>query len=166
MDSTVTILYEDRVIDPHIPSSCKIYYDPEINMALKVNLFQQFWALSECFDLIKEYEQAMNIRYEFILRARLDSILNYGGEGLSLSNNSILIPDENHYFGYNDRFAIGPPPLMKKYMRRWHDISNCTVQNLHPESFLKGFLKRVGIVVQPVSGLTFTQQLHRKDRCH
>jgi hypothetical protein len=136
-------------------------------MALEINLFQQLWALSECFDLIEEYAKTMGVHYEFIIRSRADSDLHYIGETLPFPGNwTILIPDENHFFGYNDRFAIGSAPLMKKYMRRWHDISNCTVQNLHPESFLKGFLKRVGIVVQPVSGLTFTQQLHRKDRCH
>ena len=41
MNSTVTILYEDRLIDPHIPSTCKTYYHPgnswQTNKALTIN---------------------------------------------------------------------------------------------------------------------------------
>jgi hypothetical protein len=167
MNSTVIILYQDRAIDPHIPSTCKTFYDPVINMAHEINYFQQLWALSECFDFIKGYEKKMNIRYEFIIRSRADSVLNYIEETLPLPNSStILIPDENHFFGYNDRFAVGSATLMEKYMRRWHDLSSCNVRNLHPESYLKLSLNRLGIVVQPVRNLTFEQEPHGKDQCH
>jgi hypothetical protein len=167
MDSTVTILYEDRVIDPHIPSTCKTFYNPAMNMAHEINYFQQLWALSECFDFIKEYEEEMNIRYEFIVRSRPDSVLNYIQETLPLPNSStILIPDENHFNGYNDRFAVGPATLMEKYMRRWHDLSSCNVKNIHAESFLKLSLNRLGIGVQPVKNLTLGEQPHGKNQCH
>jgi hypothetical protein len=167
MDSTVTVLYEDRVIDPNIPSSCQTFYSPSMGIEHEIHYFQQLWAISECFDLIKEYEKTMNIRYEFVVRARPDSILNYAGESLPLPNNStILIPNEQHWFGYNDRFAIGSVALMEKYMRRWHDLSKCYVRNIHAESFLKLSLDRLSINVQLLSNLSYPQEPHGKDQCH
>jgi hypothetical protein len=167
MNSTVTILYEDRVIDPHIPSTCKTFYGAPMKMGHEINYFQQLWAMSECFDFIKEYEKEMNIRYEFIVRSRSDSVLNYIQETLPLPNSStILIPDENHAYGYNDRFAVGPATLMEKYMRRWHDLRNCNIQNIHAESFLKLFLNRSGVHVELVRSLTYEQKPHGKDQCH
>jgi hypothetical protein len=62
MDSTVTILYEDRAVDPGAPSSCKLFYDPKINPVKETHYFQQLWALSECFDFIKDYEKTMGVR--------------------------------------------------------------------------------------------------------
>jgi hypothetical protein len=167
MNSTVTILYEDRIIDPHIPSTCKTFNDPPINMARELNYLQQLWALSECFDFIKDYEKKMNVRYEFIVRSRPDSVLNYIGKTLPLPNSStILIPDENHFFGYNDRFAIGSATSMDKYMRRWHDLSSCNIRNIHSQSFLKLSLKQLGVHVQLMSNLSIKQQPHGKDQCH
>ncbi len=167
MNSTVTVLYEDRVIDPHIPSNCKTFYRPTIDKAKEVSYFQQLWGLSECFDLVKDYEEKMNIRYEFLIRSRSDSAIHKIPEVLELPNSStILIPDENHFSGYNDRFAIGHMSVMEKYMRRWNHISACHIRNLHAESFLKLFLKRNGVHVQPVPKLSYGQKLHGIDECH
>jgi hypothetical protein len=167
MDSTVTILYEDRVINPRIPSSCKTFYKPKINITREINHFQPIWALNECFDLIKEYEKKMGVRYEFIVRSRPDSVLNYIKKTLPLPNSStILIPDENHFFGYNDQFAIGPAGLMEKYMRRWRDLRSCNVRNINSESFLKSSLDRRSVRVQLVRNLTYEQIRHGKDQCH
>jgi hypothetical protein len=167
MNSTVTILYEDRVINPHIPSTCKAFYKPRMNPAREINYFQQLWALSECFDLVKEYEEMMGVRYEYFIRARPDSVLNYAKTTLSLSNDSaILIPNENHFFGYNDRFAIGRTTLMKKYMRRWHDLRSCHTKNIHSASFLKSTLHRHGVHVQLLSDLKYPQMGHGKNQCH
>ena len=166
-NSTVTVLYEDRAINPRIPSTCKTFYKPRMNPARQINYFQQIWALSECFDLVKEYEEMMGVRYEFFIRSRPDSVLNYAKTTLSLPNNSaILIPNENQFFGYNDRFAIGPTTLMKKYMQRWHDLRSCHIKNIHSESFLKATLNRYGINVQPMSDLKYHQKGHGPNQCH
>jgi hypothetical protein len=167
MNSTVTVLYEDRVIDPHIPPTCETYYYPDMNQSHVIPYYQQLWGLAECFDLVKRYEQKMNIRYELFIRARSDSVLYNVSEPLSLPNNrTVLIPDENHFGGYNDRFAIGPINIMETYMRRWHILSTCHVQNLHAETFLKLLLNRHSINVQPEESLSYRQELHGQDRCH
>jgi hypothetical protein len=167
INSTVIILYEDRVIDPHIPSNCKTFYNPDIAKAKEMLYFQQIWGLTECFDLVKEYEQKMNIRYEFLIRSRSDSVLDKVPETLEpLNNSTIIIPDENHFSGYNDRFAIGPMSLMEKYMRRWHDLSACHIQNIHAESFLKLLLNRFGVNVQLVKTLSYVEKPHGLGECH
>jgi hypothetical protein len=167
MNSTVTVLYEDRVIDPHIPSNCKTFYRPTIDKAKEVPYFQQLWGLSECFDLVKDYEEKMNIRYELLIRSRPDSLLDKVPESLQPPNNStILIPDENHFGGYNDRFAIGHISPMEKYMRRWNNISACHIQNLHAETFLKLFLHHFGVHVQLMKNISYAEKSHGQDRCH
>ncbi|CAF2936853.1 unnamed protein product, partial [Rotaria sp. Silwood2] len=167
LNSTVTILYEDRVIDPHIPSNCKTFYYPPMSRSHVIPYYQQLWGLAECFDLVKEYEQKMNIRYEFLIRARPDSVLNRVPQALEPVNNSTLvIPNENGFGGYNDRFAIGSMSIMEKYMRRWHDLSRCYIENLHAESFLKLLLNRFNINVQLMKTLSYEQQPHGVGRCH
>jgi hypothetical protein len=167
MNSAVTILYEDRVIDPHIPLNCKTFYSPRIAPVMEMHYFQQMWGLSECFDLVKEYEQKMNIRYEFLIRSRPDSVLDKVPETLKPPNNlTIIIPDEDHFGGYNDRFAIGSVSLMEKYMRRWHNLSACHIQNIHAESFLKLFLNRFGVNAQLLRNLSYVQMPHGIGKCH
>jgi len=109
----------------------------------------------------------MNIRYEFLIRSRSDSVLDKVPEILELPNNStIIIPDEYHFGGYNDRFAIGSISLMEKYMRRWNNLSACHIQNLHSESFLKLFLNRLGVNVRLVQYMTYQEKKHGRDQCH
>ncbi|CAF4731640.1 unnamed protein product, partial [Rotaria sp. Silwood1] len=161
LNSTVTILYEDRVIDPNIPSTCKTFYYPNMDRSHVISYYQQLWRLAECFDLVKEYEQKMNIRYELLIRARSDSVLDIVPRTLEPLNNSTLVkPNENDFGCYNDRFSIGSMSIMEKYMRRWHDLSRCHVENLHTESFLKLFLNRFNINVQLMTRLSYKEQPH------
>jgi hypothetical protein len=116
---------------------------------------------------VKDYEEKMNIRYEFLIRSRSDSAIHKIPEVLELPNNStILIPDENHFGGYNDRFAVGYMSLMEKYMRRWHNISACHIRNIHAETFLKKVLDHFGVHVQLTKDISYTEKLHGKDECH
>jgi hypothetical protein len=141
-----------------------IYHRTE---ATEPRYFQEVWGLAECFDLVKEYEQKMNIRYELLIRSRSDSVLDKVPETLEPPNNlTILIPDENHWGGYNDRFAIGSVSIMEKYMRRWHNLSACHIQNIHIESYLKLFLDRFGANVRLVQNLTYEEKLHGIGECH
>jgi hypothetical protein len=167
LNSTVTILYEDRIIDPYIPLNCSTFYYPSMERSHVIPYYQQLWGLAECFDLVKDYEQKMNIRYELFIRARIDSLLVGVSKNLEPPNNStIVIPDIHHFGGYNDRFAIGFISIMEKYMRRWHYISACYVRNLHAESFLKLFLTRFNISVELVRNLAYDQAAHGLGRCH
>ena len=131
---------------------------------MRMPYYQQLWGLSECFDLVKDYEQNMGIRYEFLIRARSDSLLVKIPSTLEPANKStILIPDEA---GYNDRFAVGSIVLMEKYMRRWHDLQSCYVHNINAENFLKLTLERLGIAVQLEQNLSFPPIPYGDGKCH
>ena len=167
MNSTVTIFYEDRDIDPGIPSNCSTFYHPSMSISHVTPYYQQLWGLAECYDLVKDYEQKMNIRYELFIRARADSLLNKVSQNLEPPNNStIVIPDELHFGGYNDRFAFGSISIMEKYMRRWHYMKTCCVKNLHAETFLKLFLEQSNINIQLTKNVSYEQKLHGVGQCH
>jgi hypothetical protein len=102
-----------------------------------------------------------------LIRSRPDSVLDKVPETLKPPNNlTIIIPDEDHFGGYNDRFAIGSVSLMEKYMRRWHNLSACHIQNIHAESFLKLFLNRFGVNAQLLRNLSYVQMPHGIGKCH
>ena len=163
----MTILYEDRNIDPHIPSDCQTFYSPDVTEATKARYFQQLWALNECFNLVKEYEQKMNIRYELLIQSRSDSVLVKIPDTLLPPNNApIIIPNGNPLHGYNDRFAIGSMAVMEKYMRRWESLRTCQMQNIHAESFLKLLLNATGVNVQLEDNLALTQKKDGTGECH
>lgn len=167
LNSTVTILYKDRDIDPHIPSNCSTFYYPSMPTSHVTHYYQQLWGLAECYDLVKDYEQKMNIRYELFIRARADSLLDKVSQKLEPPDNStIVIPDELDFGGYNDRFAFGSTSIMEKYMRRWHYIKTCRVKNLHAETFLKLFLGQFNINIQLTKNVSYEQKPHGVDQCH
>jgi hypothetical protein len=167
MNSTVTIIYRAPVMDPHRPLDCPELFNPHANKEPEEVYFQQLWGLTECFDLVKEYSEKMNIRYEFFIRARADSFLSQAPRTLVPPNNwTIIIPDVDHFGGYNDRFAVGPIDLMEKYMRRWHILSTCLIKNIHAETFLKLNLDRIHANVQLVKNFTYIEAPHGVGRCH
>ena len=167
MNSTVTVLYEDRDVDPRIPTNCSVFYDPFMQPHHTVHYYQQLWGLAECYDLVKEYERTMNITYELFLRARPDTYLtNTSSTFEPFDTSAILIPDEYHYGGVNDRFAIGSMALMEGYMRRWHDLRMCRVRNLHAETYLKLTLARLGTKVHLTPNISYREIAHDAKECH
>ncbi|CAF3364074.1 unnamed protein product [Rotaria socialis] len=129
--------------------------------------YQQVWALSECSALVKEYEKKLNIRFEFLIRARPHSVLALVNQTLEpLNNLTIAIPDQHNFGGYNDRFAIGSMSMMGKYMSRWHNFSACYIKNIHAESFLKLFLDRFHSNVTLIKRLTYEHLPHGFGHCH
>ena len=67
----------------------------------------------------------------------------------SLDPHFIYIPKFANWYGYNDRFAIGPPALMDLYMNRFKDLDTYfdAGGTFHPESFLAWQLRRHHIAV-------------------
>jgi hypothetical protein len=102
--------------------------------------------------LVKEYEKDNNMTFDYVMRLRPDlefkSIFNW-----NLFEGSIITPSEDHFRGYNDRFAVGPRNLMEMYMNRlgyWmseNDDINFTTQN---EVNLKHHLDNHNILVNKI----------------
>jgi hypothetical protein len=147
MDTTVTILYEDRDINPNIPSDC----EPKFilpNHIYKIDAyFQQVWALNQCFQFVKDYEKRFNIKYQLMIRTRVD-IVSRSPFTLERNqsfnvNTTILAPPNRFFDALDDGFAVGPMRLMFHYMTRWNSFNQCPPDRIyHSETYLTQYLKR------------------------
>ena len=115
-------------------------------------IYYQLKQFQSVFNMVKEYEKDNNMTFDYVMRLRPDlefkSIFNW-----NLFEDSIITPSEDHFRGYNDRFAVGPRNLMELYMNRlgyWmskNDDINFTTQN---EVNLKHHLDNHNILVNNI----------------
>jgi hypothetical protein len=115
-------------------------------------IYYQLKQIQSVFNIVEEYEKNNNMTFDYVMRLRPDleikSIFNWKSLG-----EFIITPSEDHFRGYNDRFAIGPRNLMEIYMNRldyWiseNDDINFTTQN---EVNLKHYLDNHNILVNKI----------------
>ena len=152
--SSVIKIEEDSVLPDLTYQKSKYKYqdfqlDSENDSKLIYYQLKQFQSV---FNMVKEYEKDNNMTFDYVMRLRPDlefkSIFNW-----ELFEDSIITPCEDHFRGYNDRFAIGPRNLMEVYMNRlnyWmseNDDINFTTQN---EVNLKHHLDNHNILVNKI----------------
>ena len=143
MNSTVTILFEDRFIDPGFPPNCPPkFHLPEHD---EPTYLQQLWSLNECYDFVRDHEKRFKIRYQLMIRARVDILakmpLTFERSGKYNVNTTIIVPPNRNFLGIDDGFALGPIELMSHYMKRWNSLRQCLFGgNIHPETYLKKYL--------------------------
>jgi hypothetical protein len=152
--SSVIKIEEDSVLPDLSYQKLKYKYqefqlDSENDTKLIYYQLKQFQSV---FNLVKEYEKDNNMTFDYVMRLRPDlefkSIFNW-----NLFEGSIITPSEDHFRGYNDRFAVGPRNLMEVYMNRlgyWmseNDDINFTTQN---EVNLKHHLDNHNILVNKI----------------
>lgn len=170
-NSTINIVRQDVVnIDPRFPKTCDYQYHYTGKNKI-IPIEQERLAQANCYDIVREYEQKRRIRYQLLVRARTDSVYvrlptTFERSGKFNLSNAIIVPNEHHYYGVNDRFAIGSIDLMKHYMRRWHQLRQCITNNVHPESFLAFVLNNTKIRVIADSDISLVQVPHGKNQCH
>jgi hypothetical protein len=170
-NATVNIVHEDILdIDPGFPPKCKHRYVFTQRRKI-VPIEQERFAQATCYNIVRAYERKRNIRYQLMIRARSDSAFTrlpstFERNGDFNPNNTIIVPDEHHYYGINDRFAIGPMDSMKYYMTRWYQLPLCLAENVHPESFLAFVLYRNKINVTRDIDISLVQVPHDKKQCH
>ncbi|XP_024394928.1 uncharacterized protein [Physcomitrium patens] len=71
-------------------------------------LLQYFNLVEGCLGLISEYEKKHNIKYDWIVRTRVDGYWTGPLPPLSSLNPSVYhIPEGSHYGGLNDRLGVG-----------------------------------------------------------
>lgn len=170
-NATVNIIHEDTAdIDPGFPPTCR--YEYPFTLKHKIVLIEQErLAQANCYRIVREYEKKTNVRYQLLIRARSDSVFTrlpktFERDGKFSPDQTIIVPDEHHYYGINDRFAIGPMETMQHYMSRWHCLSHCLTQNVHPESFLEFILKIKNATVVRDPDVSLVQVPHSKTQCH
>ena len=135
INTTVTILYKDRNIDPNIPSNREPKFILPKHIYKIDAYFQQVWALNQCFHFVKNYEKRFNIKYQLMIRTRVD-ILSQSSFTLQRDhpfnvNTTILAPPNRFFDALDDGFAVRRMELMFHYMTRWN--------NFNEYSFSKSF---------------------------
>jgi len=105
---------------------------------------QQFWKIKMCHDMMLNYQEKNNIKYDWVIRCRPDLIITRKIDDLTkLDKNYIYVPvfpprfaikvpncyDEDYVYNYShnngympDQFAIGSVDLMSKYAARHDDL--------------------------------------------
>ena len=148
LNSTVTVLYEDRVIDPGIPDDCHPQFHPRNETSFHVfDYLQQLWALVECYNLVKDYEKHYNIQYQLLVHARIDTITRmpstFERTGAFNPNTTLIVSPVRYSPTYDDGFTLGPIELMRYFMTRWHALRDCpSDRNYEPNVFLLRYLNR------------------------
>ncbi|CAF1198790.1 unnamed protein product [Adineta steineri] len=173
-NSTVTVIYEDRVIDPKIPADCHPEFQLPGGAPIPVvGYFQQLWALAECYDLVKDYGKRFNIEYQLLIRARIDALIRLPStldrnDPFNV-NTTVLIPPNRYYPNlHDDGFAIGPMKLMYYFMTRWYTLRNCPPDiDYQPGKYLKKHLSRfMNVTVdKDMTGAADAIQ-HGPNKCH
>jgi hypothetical protein len=152
--SSVIKIEEDSVLPDltHQKSKYK-YQDFQLDSENEPKLiYYQLKQFQSVFNMVKEYEKDNNMIFDYVMRLRPDlefkDIFDW-----TLFEDSIITPSEDHFHGYNDRFAIGPRNLMEVYMNRldyWmseNDDINFTTQ---AEVNLKYYLDNHNILVNKI----------------
>nr|ACC43950.1 unknown [Philodina roseola] len=173
LNTTVTIIYEDRFVDPQIPDDCQ----PQFQLPRHVTFplpayFQQLWSLNECYDLVKEYEEKFHFDYQLMIRARIDTLgkmpSTFERSNEFNVNRTILVPPHRYFSGIDDGFALGPMKEMSFYMKRWLSFRQCPPdRNFHPETYLRNYLLRFTnfTVDASISGAADAIR-HGQKQCH
>lgn len=174
LNSTVTVLYEDRIIDPQIPSDCKAEFQLRGGAPIPVlGYLQQLWALAECYHLVKDYEKRFHVQYQLLVRTRID-ILNQMPSTFDRAdpfniNTTIILP-RNRYFPqvYDDGFAMGPMESMFYYMTRWYHLKRCPPDGVYqPGIYLFRHLQRfLNVTIDPESTGAADAIAHGSKFCH
>ena len=115
-------------------------------------IFRQLKQFQSVFNLVKEYEKDNNMMFDYVLRLRPDlefkTIFRW-----ELNDESIQVPSEDNFGGYNDRFAIGPRNLMDVYMNRldyWMSENGDETFTTHNETNLKDHLTNNNIPITKI----------------
>lgn len=110
------------------------------------NTLRQFYFIELCNNLRRDYEREKNIKFDIIVRTRLDNKIVAPLPNLNNCDpKKIYIPSGEDHGGINDRFAFGGDHAMNVYSNKINRISEYMQHSgmpFHPETMLKWFLDR------------------------
>jgi hypothetical protein len=115
------------------------------------NMHSMFYHNYKCMELIKNYQQKHNIKFDIIIKYRADI---YSDNILNLDKpdkNTIYIPDRYNYGGINDQIAYGDFTSMEIYSECYLNFLNCakSCNKFHPETILSHHLKTKNLNISP-----------------
>lgn len=140
---------------------------PESRYKLK-NTLSMLWHVNQCDLLRREHELANGFEYDFVIRARMDSLF-YSSPCLELlGKEGIFTSSHANYRGVCDQFAVGDCSSMAvyaDYFEHFEDVWRSRVLMPDhwgvPETLLKRYLQMANIEVKT---FTFPFDLQRPDR--
>jgi len=98
-------------------------------------------------NLKRDHELSKQFNYDIVFRCRFDLLIILKDNIHSIIDkylnqeftNNIIIPDQHHWGGYNDKFAFGLTDTMNRYMSLINNVSLYFYQGIifHPETYVK-----------------------------
>ena len=169
---TVKVLFENQpILDPHLPPNCTSHASVNQPSHKIPRYYQQLFGLSNCFSLVRDYEQKHHIRYDLMVRSRADlefvRIPSTFDRPFPYDINTTLILPPNLYgLKVDDGFAIGPIDAVEVYMNRYYSFRRCLKRDLHPERYLNFYLNYQKMNWTVDRSIAVKHIPHSPKRCH
>ncbi|UJR25526.1 hypothetical protein I4U23_006872 [Adineta vaga] len=169
---TVKVLFENiPSLDPHFPPNCtseKSIDQPEHKVP---RYYQQLFGLSNCFNMVREYEKKYNIKYDLMVRTRADIEFLRIPSTFDRSspydiNTTLILPYSTLSGSLDDGFAIGPIDAVEVYMSRYYSFRECLTLDLHPERYLQFYLNHRKVKMLIDQNTTIRHIPHSPEHCH
>ena len=115
------------------------------------NFYSTLYHKRKVFDMLTEYQNKNNIKFDCIIFLRADMDLSFSPvlNIPPIKHNTLYVPEPIYdWSGLNDQMAYGDFETMKKYCGLINEIEKiCKVQRLlfHPETMLKKHIENSGI---------------------
>ena len=119
---------------------------------------QQLYGLKRCNSLRCKYEEQHHLQYDCVIRCRPDLMFLSPLQRIeALDLGYLYVPDFHHFDGLNDRFALGRPAYMSRYMNKYDDFHQYAMDwgkkdgsalPVSAEMFTSGQLKQYNIPVR------------------
>lgn len=121
------------------------------------NVYSMFYNNKKNYEMIKNYENKHNMKFDVILKYRTEITSNSGNDVIdiveNLEKNTVYIPDIYDWNGINDQVAYGDNESMKKYCECIDNILNLCNNGVkyHPETLLYHHLNSIGLSVRRIN---------------
>ena len=111
-------------------------------IGIQKNTFMMFYNIWQC-DVLRKWNEVLTGQiYDYVIRCRPDMMYSNRltiDDFKKLDDNTILLPDTNHYGGYCDQFAIGTSSGMANFANLFNKINDYYDggEIYHPETLVK-----------------------------
>lgn len=126
-----------------------------------LNVYSMFYHENRAFKILEEYQKTNFMMFDCILYYRADMNSTDTLQLMMPLKNTVYLPNDRGYGGYNDRMAYGDYEAMKAYCSLIDSFENlCAVEDqTNAETMLKLYLTRNHI---NVIGVPYNTDLHEK----
>jgi len=144
----------EQTVLPKWSGKCNI-----INPVL--NVYSMFYHQNKAFKLVEEYQKNNLVMFDCVLYYRADMNSSDTLKLMMPARNTVYIPNDRGYGGYNDRMAYGQYEAMKLYCSLIYSFESLCAkeQQTNAEGMLQNYLSQNHI---NVVGVPYNTDLHEK----